>query len=377
MKTHTPDLGGLQRRTADEISVSRNLVTRYGRDYDLSELVISRMQHPPRPVDQRKLAAVNDLNETLRQRCGQPATGTWVPLQALSRDLTTANASALVTGTLKPTHTDSLLPSSAVMGAATVISGLSGSTVGLTVTDPAADASDGWVGENAPAPQREPGFVRRLLEPKTLTVAVQVSRRLLQQAGVDVGQLLTAELSARLGWVIDRAALLGSGPNQPLGLLNDTDLTVVAAGANGAAPIWQHLVELEHQVRTKSMGNTQQPAWLMSPALAKKMRLTQRVSGQNGFLYEGADLLGYPVRVSPNVPDTLSKGTSSGVCSALIFGDISEIVIGFWGPAAVDLLIDDYTLRKDGLVRIVARAEVGILPRRIGAFAAFKDLLAA
>lgn len=377
MKSHTPDFDGMQRRTADEIHVANNLVRRYANDYDLAELVISRMQHPPRPVDQRKLAAINDVSETLRQRCGQSATGAWVPLQALSRDLTTANSSALVTGKISPTHTASLLPSSAVMGAATVISGLSGSTVGLTVTDPAADASDGWVGENAPAPQREPGFVRRLLEPKTLTVSVQVSRRLLQQAAVDVGQLLTAELSARLGWVIDKAALLGSGPNQPLGLLNDVDLPVVAAGANGAAPTWQHLVELEHQVRTKSMGNTAQPAWLMSPLLAKKMRLTQRVSGQNGFLFEGGDLMGYPVRVSPNVPDTLDKGTSTGVCSALVFGDLSEIVIGFWGPAGVDVMIDDYTLRKDGLVRIVARAEVGILPRRIGAFAAYKDLLAA
>ena len=51
--------------------------------------------------------------------------------------------------------------------------------------------------------------------------------------------------------------------------------------------------------------------------------------------------------------------------------------VAFWGPAALDLMIDGYTLAKDAKIRIIARAEVGIVARRIGAFAAVKDALTA
>ena len=60
--------------------------------------------------------------------------------------------------------------------------------------------------------------------------------------------------------------------------------------------------------------------------------------------------------------------------SALLFGDLSELVIGFWGPAAVDFLVDPHTHSKHGDVRIIARVDVGIVPRQIAAFSAFKDL---
>lgn len=72
----------------------------------------------------------------------------------------------------------------------------------------------------------------------------------------------------------------------------------------------------------------------------------------------------------------MTKGTSTG-CAAMVFGDMSEIFVGFWGPAALDLLIDGFTLAKDGKIRIIARAEVGIVARRVGAFAAVKDALTA
>lgn len=368
----------LQRRTADELATAQQLAKRYAPKLDLGELILSRMQHPPRRMDERKLEAWSEVSESMRQRSGQAPLGTWVPLHALSRDLTTSNSAALTSGKIDPNNAASLLPSSAVLGAgATVLTGLQGSTYAITVTDPAASADGAWTAEGNPSPQREPGFKQAVLTPHTLTVQTTVSRRLIQQASVDVNALLSAELSKRLSYTIDKAALLGSGTGQPLGILNNVDLDVQAAGGNGAAPTYAHLVELEHQVMTRASGNTLAPSYVTSPKLAKKLRLTQRVSGQDGFIYEGRDLLGHGVRVAPNMPDNLDKGTSTGVCSALLFGDMAEIVVGFWGPAAVDLLIDDVTMAKDGLVRIVARAEVGIVPRRIGAFSAYKDLLAA
>ncbi|MCX7692667.1 MAG: phage major capsid protein [Tepidimonas taiwanensis] len=371
-----PTLRELQRRTADELGLQAQSLQRYGSKLDLRELVLSKTRHPLRPLDERKVSAWSELSESLRQRGGNVPSGTWVPLKALTRDLTTSNSSSLSAARLDRENAASLLPGSAVIGGgATVLSGLNGSSYGITTTS-ALDPTDGWINEADPVPQREPTFGESRLTPKSLSVTVTLSRRLLHDAAVDVNALLSRELVARLSHAIDLAAIAGNGTTQPLGLLGNADLEVLDAGANGAAPTWEHLVNLEHSVATRA-GQMAAPAFLMSPALAKKLRTTQRVSGGDLFLFEGRDLLGYPVRVSPNVPDNLTKGTSSGVCSALVLGDLAELAVGFWGPAAIDLLVDDVTGAKDGRVRIIARADVGIAPIRVGAFAAFKDLLTA
>lgn len=106
--------------------------------------------------------------------------------------------------------------------------------------------------------------------------------------------------------------------------------------------------------------------------------MTQRAAGLDFIVSSDANsVMGQPMRTSSQVPDNLTKGTSVGVCSPLIFGDLSEIVVGFWGPLAVDIMVDRVTAAKDGKIRLTCRAEVGVAVRNIGAFAAYKDLLSA
>ena len=50
---------------------------------------------------------------------------------------------------------------------------------------------------------------------------------------------------------------------------------------------------------------------------------------------------------------------------------MAEFYVGFWGPQAIDLLVDSYTYSTSGKVRLIARAEVGVTVRNIGAFAAY------
>jgi HK97 family phage major capsid protein len=188
---------------------------------------------------------------------------------------------------------------------------------------------------------------------------------------------LRAEILRQTMREIDRAALNGAGGNEPTGLLNDGALQVLAGGTNGAAPTWAQLVEAEFQVGTRTR-EMRSPTWITSPALRKKLRTTQRAAGLDFIVNDDARrLLGYDLRSTPLVPDNLVKGTSGAACSALVFGDLAEVYVGFWGPLAVDLLIDGVTQARDGRVKIIARAEVGVAVRNIGAFAAYKDLLSA
>ena len=263
------------------------------------------------------------------------------------------------------------------MSRATVLSGLVGGSFSLPVMDSSIDTESNWVGEAVPGEQRELTTAVMTLQPKSLIFSVVVSRRLLANASVDLESELRKHILRRAMLAIDRAALSGVGGDAPSGLLENPGLQVLSAGANGLAPAWEHLVEAEYQVSNRA-GSMIAPTFLSSPAMRKKLRTTQRGAGLDFILNDNVDtVMGQPLRTSALVPDNLTKGTSEDVCSALIFGDLAEIVVGFWGPLAIDLLVDSRTLAKDAKVRIVCRVEVGVGVRNIGAFAAYKDLLAA
>ena len=212
------------------------------------------------------------------------------------------------------------------------------------------------------------------IKPYTLSVEIRFSRLLLSNSCVDLEAGLRSEILRAFMLEVDRVSFVGSGTNQPEGLLVRSDIPTIAAGVNGLAPTWTHLVTLEHTV-AKANGKIMRGSFITNADVQKKLRLTQRATGLDFILSTDGKILGYPTHVSENVPGNLTKGTSVGVCSAALFGDFSELVIGFWGPAAVDLIVDGVTMAKNGIVRIIARADVGIAPRNAGAFAAMKDLL--
>jgi hypothetical protein len=371
--------GVAQRRAIDDAACGQRAAARFGARLNLRDLILSRMRHGSHEADPRAVAAWAELSEEMRQRSGVQPVGSWVPLSLLQRDLTTSTGANVITGTVSGQAAPGLLPSAAVFNAgATALSGLSGSTFSIPAVDPTFDSTGLWATEGDPAEAREPSFSVATLTPKTLTVQMVLSRRLVHNASVDLDALMRAEIDAQLSRPIDAAAINGAGSaTEPAGLLGHADLEVLAAGTNGLAPTWDHLVDAAHQVESRAGGDGASFGWLMPPALAKKMRKTPRVSGGERFILDGTDILGRAVRISPAVPSNLTKGTSSEVCSALIFGDWRDLVVGFWGPAAIDIIVDDMTLSTKGAVRIVARAEVGIAVRRPGAFVAYKDLLTA
>jgi HK97 family phage major capsid protein len=86
------------------------------------------------------------------------------------------------------------------------------------------------------------------------------------------------------------------------------------------------------------------------------------------------ELLGYKVYSTSNSPDTLTKGTASGNCSSLIFGNFNDLIIGEWGN--LDIAVDPYTGSSKGTVRVVGLYDVDIAVRHAESFAAIKDLIA-
>jgi len=83
-------------------------------------------------------------------------------------------------------------------------------------------------------------------------------------------------------------------------------------------------------------------------------------------------LYGLPIRFSTDVPSNLTKGTSSGVCSALIVGDFSQLILASWGNSP-DVLVDPYSSSSDGTVKIVIFNEIDAAVRHAQSFAITVD----
>ena len=76
--------------------------------------------------------------------------------------------------------------------------------------------------------------------------------------------------------------------------------------------------------------------------------------------------------ISNNVPSNLTKGSSSGVCSAAIYGNFSDLLIGLFGT--LELLVDPYTQFQSGGVGIRALQGVDIAVRHAESFGAIQDI---
>ena len=346
---------------------------------DLAALVNSRLKEPLRPIASREVEVFADIDRVLRQRSGAVADGTWLPLSALTRpetrDLDVVTGAPWKTPAVAATAAKTLLPTSGLIsGGAQVLSGIKSATLSLPYLDGGTGGAN-WHAEGvAPVSPLEPNFLMASVVPKSICVELVISRRLLMNTAVDLNELLRQELAQRFGSAIDAAALNGDGLLEPGGLLNHPGLDVLSLGADGAAMTHGDLAELEARVLTRANGSMARPAWLIGPKMTRKLRTTAKNAG--AMVFEGRDLLGHQVIQTSAIPENMTKGTSTS-CAAMVFGDLAEIFVGFWGPAALDLIIDGYTLAKSAKIRIVARAEVGVAARRIGAFAVVKDALTA
>lgn len=239
-----------------------------------------------------------------------------------------------------------------------------------------------WVTEgNAPTESAQTvGQVA--LTPKTVGAFTDYSRRLLLQSSIDVEAFVRADLASIIGLAIQAAAINGTGTSgQPTGILNVSGIGAVIGGANGIAPTYAHMVDLESAVANANaeMGSL---AYLTNTKVRGTLRKTQQFASTNGVpVWTSSpergigDVLGYSAVTTNAVPSDLTKGTSTGVASAIIFGNWADMVIGMWG--GLDIMLDPYTGATSGTKRVVALQDVDVAIRHAASFAAMTDALTA
>jgi HK97 family phage major capsid protein len=241
----------------------------------------------------------------------------------------------------------------------------------LTGTAPAKAAENAALGESSPTT----GLVN--FTPKRAGRFVEYSKQLLAQSPLAWESILRADLTSALAVLMETAAINGGGSDEPTGLLNTSGIGSVAGGTNGLALTRSNAIKLKTAVATSNadMGSL---GWLTNPAVRGKAQETPIDEGSGLFLWkEDRDdaFMGYKAGVTNSVPSTLTKGSASGICSAMVFGNFADSVLAQWG--GIDFTVNPYIKDTEGLIRITADCFYDFGVRRPQSFATIKDLLTA
>lgn len=339
---------------------------------------LNALANPGDAAAQRAAAFERECSEAAAAKQGKASRGFMVPFEVQKRDLVVGTASAggnlVATDLLAGSFIDALRNAMVISGLGTrMLTGLQGN---IAIPKLTGSATAYWVAENAAPTESQQTVGQVTMSPKTVGAYTDIARRLLLQSSVDVEAMVQTDLAAVLGLAIQQAAISGTGAsNQPSGILTQVAASVIG-GTNGLAPTWAHMVQLESDVATAN-ADVGSLAYLTNAKVRGKLKTTSKVSGQNGFIWdEGTTPVnGYRAAVTNAVPSNLTQGTSSGVCSAIIFGNFADLVVGMWG--GLDLMVDPYSGSTAGTVRVVAMQDVDIALRNTVSFATMVDALTA
>lgn len=279
-----------------------------------------------------------------------------------------------------PTDTQTIIPA---LNAQPVVLGLGATSLTGLVGDVSFPRNTntitmGWKAEGSDADEKSLTLEEMLLTPKELTGYSTISKRLMLQTGGAMERFIMQELEAAIARAYDAAAINGSGTSPvPTGILNTSGIGSVAGGTNGDTPTWANIVNLvkEVEVDNAAMGSLN---YLTTPGIKAYLSQTgKQSSGVEGnfILNDPNSLHGYGFTASTQVPSTLTKGTASGICHAIIFGNFAELFLAQWG--GLELFVDPYSLSKSRQVQIVATLWGDIGVRTASSFAAMKDALIA
>jgi len=360
-----PDIG-LTKKEADNFSFLR---------------AINALANPGERSAQEAAGFEIEVSQAFADRVKRTSRGLFVPPDVLKRDLNIgvdAEGGHLVGTDIRPQNFIEALRNKIVLEAAgaTVITDLIGD---IAIPKQSGGATAYWVAESGAPTESQQTIGQLALAPKTVAAFTDMSRKLIIQSSIDVEAFVRNDLARVIAIALDTAGMHGTGAaNQPTGIAATTGIGSVAGGANGLAPNEDHIIDLETEV-AQDNADVGALSYISNTKVRGKLKKTL-ITETYGDLKvwdrnSNTPLNGYPAHISNSVSSTLDKGTSTGVCSAIFFGNWADLVIALW--SGLDLLVDPYTGSTSGTVRVTAFQDADIGVRHAESFAAMLDALTA
>ena len=238
--------------------------------------------------------------------------------------------------------------------------------------------------------QSESTFDQVTLSPKNLAALSKYSRQTLLQATPGIEQLVRTDLIDGINVAMDLGILNGSGSSgQPTGIMQTSGIGSVAIGTNGGAITMETLVNLETELTIDNVPVDRNTVSYITNAKVmgnlKKLRAGGSTTTDGPFLVN-SDLLaigrgatpsvvnGYPIYVTNQVPSNLTKGSTSGTCSAVLLGDYSQAIVGMWGNGLEITIGEDQDDFSKALTSVRGIVTYDVAVRDAKAFAACLDV---
>lgn len=253
----------------------------------------------------------------------------------------------------------------------------------IKIPSMASGATGTWEGENDANAESSPTFGQVELAPNRVGTYVEISKKLLVQSSLAIEQLVQSDIAGAIARAIDVAALHGTGTgDQPTGIAATSGIGSVVGGTNGAAPTWANIIGLETEV-AQDNADIGSLGYLTNAKVRGKLKqtFTNATYGEiplwtGGGGADGMGMLnGYRAGVSNQVSSTLTKGSASGVCSAIFFGNWADLILAYWG--GLDIVVDPYSLATTNLTRVTVNTYADVAVRHAQSFAAMLDALTA
>lgn len=304
--------------------------------------------------------------------------GVAIPTMVLKRDMTATGSSGAEGGYAVQTSVGGLITALspklvlASLGA-TIFDNLTGN---LDLPSFGTEPTAAWETENGTADEVSPAATKISYTPNRLAAFVDVSKQLMMQSSPSIEAYLRDFLLRAVASKLQAAALHGNGSGID-GVAGTSGIGSVVGGTNGAAPLWDDITGLykEIAVDNADIGNL---AYVTNPQVVNKLQNTPKQSSgvEGNFIMNQPNLLnGFNTAVTTSVSSTLTKGTASGTCSAIFFGNWADLGLASWG--GMDILVNPYTKGKDGITEVILNTYLDANVHRATSFAAMLDALTA
>lgn len=257
------------------------------------------------------------------------------------------------------------------------LSGLKGN---ITIPRKTTNSGASWLTETGSITAADLVLDQPAMSPKRLGNAMNFSRQLLIQSSMDIEALVRQDLIESQALALQAAIIHGpSTGNGPLGILNTSGIGSVVINTNGGALTWAALVALETAVANAN-AMSDNHWYLTNSKVRGAAKGIVRDTGSGLFLW-GSDfggggdqrpLNGYGAKVTNAVPSTNVKGSSGAVCSSLIFGCWSNLIVGQWGGLVITA--NPYALDLSAQIRVSMNAWYDVEVRHAESFAAINDI---
>lgn len=227
----------------------------------------------------------------------------------------------------------------------------------LVVAKISGDPMAQWRKENQTIDESDATFGALELDAQVLAVLTRVSIELLEDAS-GFGSMLENQIANALALELDRAGLLGTGANEPLGLFNWPGLQEISSGTNGAAPTnydqWSQAVQYLMAV------NASPTTTVMAPRTWGT--LDRLVDGTGVPLAAPESYKALRKLVSNQIPIDQTHGSATAASTAFV-GGFENVLIGMRTSIVLEAFRQETDAVKNMqvLVRGYLRADIGVI----------------